>query len=187
MHPIALTQAADRLNQASEAVAAMGDTKDPARIELHWIQFLVAANTFYSKLERGSKDSGKSAAWYGRKKHERRTDELFKYLHHARNADEHGIEQITQRASSFMTLGPGAEATLISDGKSSWTVHDVKGEIGYPQDLVRLFRVHDRKHGNSFDPPTRHLGQALTDLTPIAVATVALGYLQNMLMEARLL
>jgi hypothetical protein len=35
---------------------------------------------------------------YGRAKHERRNDPLLSYIHHARNADEHGIKDITRVA-----------------------------------------------------------------------------------------
>jgi hypothetical protein len=76
------------------------ETKDPAIIETLWENFLIAANGIYSKLERGAKTNGKSKAWYGRKKHERKNDPLLSYLHHARNAAEHGIQRITSRTST---------------------------------------------------------------------------------------
>src|SRR5438045_1159874 len=60
-----------------------------------WSLFLSQVSRFYSKMEQGSKGCGKSEGWFGRKKHERRSDPLLSYIHHARDADEHGLECVT--------------------------------------------------------------------------------------------
>ena len=68
-------------------------------MEEAWSNFLTMANRAYTKLEQGAKDNGKHRAWFGRQKHERRQDPSLRYIKNARDADEHGLERITERAS----------------------------------------------------------------------------------------
>jgi len=49
---------------------------------------------------------------------------------------------------------------------------------------VELVTVHDRRHGNSFDPPLMHLGRPIVDKSPPALAKMAIRYLEGLLKEA---
>ena len=51
---------------------------DFAHAEEAWTDFLLAASTIYTKLEQGAKTSGQSAAWFGRKKKQRRDDPVLR-------------------------------------------------------------------------------------------------------------
>ena len=87
----AVTKARDRLRAAESAFEQMRATKiGSPDFEHAWYAFLVAQNSFYGALEQGAK-SGRSKGWFDSKKHERKTDPLLNYLHHARNADEHSL------------------------------------------------------------------------------------------------
>jgi hypothetical protein len=65
------------------------------------------SSTIYSKLEQGAKGCGPSDAWFGRKKYDRKTDPLLRYIHHARNADEHGLEAVTSHDPASLSVGGG--------------------------------------------------------------------------------
>ena len=185
MHPNAIILATARLRKVQLTVKAMANYADnPAAIESLWGEFVMAAGAVYSKLEQGSKSNGTSAAWFGKKKHERKSDPLLRYIHQARNADEHGIELITARHNSEITLGPGASATLVATDNHTWTVQDAQGEIQYPQDRVVLVRVHDPRFGDHFDPPDEHLGAPVPNRLPHTIAELALTYLEGLVAEA---
>ena len=184
MHPDALAQASMKFQKARFVVEAMkADTSSPA-VEFNWEEFLTAAHGIYSKLEQGAKTAPASKVWFNQKKHERRTDPLLTYIHQARNAEEHGIERITARTNSHVSVPPGGMVQFIPQETGGWKVGETIGEIGYPNDIVALVRVHDRRFGNWFDPPTTHLGQEFHDRSALAVAERAIVYLEGILAEA---
>ena len=187
MNKQATAKAATKLERLTRSVEAMKTAESSEAIEDAWVDFLIAASTFYSTLEQGAKTNDKSKAWFGRKKHERRTDQLLRYLHHARNAEEHGIARITGRSNSKIFLkSKGAAVMLQSDGKN-WNVVSQTGDVEYPGDVVTLVRVQDIRFGDWFDPPEQHLGQNLNDTSPPAIAELGAAYLGEMLSEAKAL
>jgi hypothetical protein len=161
---------------------------------------LLAAAGVYSKLEQASKSSGKAAAWFGRVKHERRADPLLSYIHHARNSDEHGIEDITQKmpkGSATFTIREPYDPKKL-DGKSFTLGTDTKGNVRFTNYDPDIFEIHhfdkptlllipvkDDRYGDLFNPPTEHLGRKLEDKTPIGIATRVLPYLERLITEAR--
>jgi len=185
MNPEALIKARRRLEKMSAALEALRPPSTPDAVEAAWEDFIMAAGGLYSALEQGAKVNDKCKAWFGRRKHERKKDPLLRYVHQARNAEEHGIKRITQRNSSAITLGPGAEVQLMSDGKS-WKAENAKGDVKLLNDVVVLIPVQDARFGDWFDPPTSHLGQELKDASPLNIAALCLAYAQAMLAEAAL-
>jgi hypothetical protein len=114
MKAIALQQAELALGQVKSAVEAMGAATKLTETELAWSNLLTAAQRVYSKLEQGAKGDAESYHWWGETRHARRTDILLRYTHHARNADLHGLEPITDRepASLALGVGPGLGALM---------------------------------------------------------------------------
>jgi hypothetical protein len=185
MHPDAIIQAENRVGRAARALEGMKAAQSPDDLENYWGEFLMAAGSFYSKLENGAKAAPKSGAWFGRKKHERKIDEVLRYVHHARNSDEHGIKRITVRQSSKVELPPGAEVKLKCLKDGVWTVIESNMPLEFADDIVSLERVHDEKHDDWYEVPTQHLGQPLKGPTPISLAELTLAYLSAMLGEAK--
>jgi hypothetical protein len=184
MKPDAVIQARARLRKANTALRHMKAAKAPKTIEGHWGDFLIAAGGVYAKLEAGAEGPGKSSAWYGRVKHVRRKDELLRYIHHARNTEEHGLQVITGRSNSHVGLSPGAVVTFIAKDKHSWDAIAHVGTITYPNDVVTLVRVFDAKHGDWFEPPTSHLGNDIADRSAVGVAALAVAYLESLIDKA---
>lgn len=187
MHTEAVHKAEGRLTRAREAAGKLTAAVDsPDAAEEAWSDFIMSAGSIYSILEQGAKRTGKSKAWFGRKLHERRTDPLLKYIHYARNADEHGFRKITVRRNSHVKLAPGATAIFESDGVDTWSIVAQEGGIDYPHDRIALVRVHNEKFGDWCDPPLQHLGNP-TSRHPAEVAQCAVMYLEKMLQDARAL
>jgi hypothetical protein len=179
MDKAATDKAARRIEKIRGTIAIL-ETSTPEAIEDAWEEFVLAAGSFYSAIEQGSKKTAKSKAWFAKKKHERRTNPMLRYIHHARNAEEHGLARITGRFNSKIELSPGGSVTVESDGKKTWKVVDSEGEIKYANDIVGLVPVKDDRFGDVFEPPDEYQGSD----GPILLAKQTLDYLEEMHREA---
>jgi hypothetical protein len=191
----AIEQAKTKLRKAEKALEALKDADGYELSEEAWSDFLLAASTIYSKLEQGSKSKGTSAGWFGRKKKERKDDALLRYLHHARNSDEHGIERVAERGGNQQDLLTGEKLkfnerrekliTEIYDPKTGERrMVNIRAYLYGPS--LQMIRVHDRRFGDHCDPPTQHLGKPidLEDNSLLGVATLGLTYLKRLVEEA---
>lgn len=174
------------LAKAAAAIEAMRNAKTFPELEAAWSDFLLAAGRIFSKLEQGAKSNGTSRAWFGRQRHTRRSEPLLSYIHHARNADEHGIERITERKPASLGIGSSG-ATYIKRMTVRHGLIEIEGD-GSPLKVTvipgraELIAVFD--HGDKYEPPTQHLGNAISDQSPLAVAELAIAYLRTMIDDA---
>lgn len=196
MNPRAIDQAQLRLARLVLAEEALCLAKTYEALESAWVDFLTAASTIYSKLEQGAKGFGPSEAWYGRKKNERRTDELLRYIHHARNSEEHGIDDVTQRWDEHRYLTPNGDVFGINvpHGEAITDLHFVGADgeriemNGVINPLIKLVEVHDWRYRDSFAPPKTHLGENLPEvIDPAYIASLARQYLIAIIDEAKTL
>jgi hypothetical protein len=189
MDPIALRHAQVRLQKAEAALLALQSARSFDHVETAWSDFLLAASAIYSKLDQGAKSSARSTAWFGRVKRLRKTDPLLRYLHHARNSDEHGIEDTTHRkALGAEWIWPDGQKTLIRFDDPNVQLRETSsGDV--PLDRLihytDLVPVTDRRYGDSFEPPDTHLDRAVTTRDPVQIANIAIGYLQSLVAEAK--
>ncbi|MEM7508635.1 MAG: hypothetical protein AAF415_18035 [Pseudomonadota bacterium] len=188
MDPKALAQARERVERMAAAIAEMEKT-DPSMVgfERHWIDFLLAHNTIFTKLEQGAKGNGRSQGWFGEVKSFRKQDELLRYLHHARNCAEHSLETTTLK-QEFDVVPQTAWTERIPPTEASKGVPGLRGYVGKPFSArivppgVRLRPVSDR--GVEYLPPERHLGVELWKCDPLSVAKHAFDYLECLVTEA---
>lgn len=183
----ALEQAEERLGRARAALQTLKSKGDRKSRESAWLDLISALGTAYSKLEQGAKGEGKSQAWFGKKKKERRDDPLLQYVHQARNAAEHGIERgshYAEQSVSFTGLKPGAMAGLqmTADGLKPFST-DPDMPLHFVEHDVVLTTV--RNHGVMFHPPIEHLGRSLDDTGTTRVAELAVQYVTELIEEAR--
>jgi hypothetical protein len=191
----AVEQAQSRLRRAKKALEALKTATNYEEAEEAWSDLLLASATIYSKLEQGSKSKGTSAGWFGRKKKERKDDPLLRYLHHARNSDEHGIERVAARGGNQRDVIGGKP--LKFNERREYIIKEVRdpntGELKAADikaylygSSLQMIRVHDRRFGDHCDPPTEHLGKKieLEDNFLIGVGAMGLTYLSNLIQEA---
>jgi len=197
MNPVAIEHAKARLEKAKRAVDILHRTAKLDEKESAWSDFLLASSGIYSKLEQGSKSKSSSAGWFGRKKSERKNDPLLRYIHHARNSDEHGVEQITRADPGGFGINPADPTRPISMVINPEGVPRLPGEIRIHnldpsnpllvkriEPSLKLVRVRDSRYGDSFDPPTSHFGQSVDGTSLVTVAELALRYLENLIEDA---
>lgn len=184
MNKLAITKANKRLEKMRSAFSIIKTDASPDSIEDAWGEFILAAGTIYSALEEGAKTHPISKAWFGGKKHERRTDPLLRYVHAARNADEHGLKWITERASSRIGLNAKGAYVTLKPWAGGFAIVEHGGDVTLPEDTPFLTQVHDSRFGDCFDPPREHLGQPIHGWLPLVVAEHALRYLEALVQEA---
>lgn len=189
MDRTALRHAWDRLRRANGAYKRLVEAHTVADAEDAWSDFLMAASGVFAKLEKGAKGHPKAAPWYGTVKHERRTDPLLSYLHHARDADHHGIVGITKRAFKGARIGAapaGGRVYGLAITDQGEVVHHPLNRgvaVDVAVDFV-LTTVRDDLHGNTFAVPTTHLGHALPDQQPRTLAAAGLVYMDQLVRKA---
>jgi len=107
----AITQSTQRIQKARSALDRLNRAKTFLEMQSAWVDIIQPCGTIYNKLEQGAKGYGRSEAWFGRKKKERRDDDLLKYMWQARNSDEHGIVEIISEQEGYQAQGSFMKVT----------------------------------------------------------------------------
>jgi hypothetical protein len=201
MKPDAISQANERLEWAQTAVDDLAAATTFAQTRKAWSHFLTAVSQIYSKLEQGSKGNGSSDGWFGRIKHERKTDDLLSYLHHARDGSEHGLALVlkeSQRTILDYQVGPTSAyaVTITFEGsENSEPVSNIKhtnldtGEVYEPlktklEKILVVSTIRDDRYGTTFYPPKNHLGKDIESSSPRKLAELAMPYIRDLVAVA---
>jgi hypothetical protein len=195
-----IRQSIGRLQKARDALTRLEASTTLDDAESAWGDLLLSGNAIYSKLEQGSKVNGKASAWFGRAKRARKDDPLLCYMHHARNSEEHGIEDVTKRMTAgqatFTIREPfdpskleGMRLNIDTDQrghvKVSSSDENVVSTQMYDKPALALVRVKDDIYKDHFDPPYEHLGVKLPDQSPLTIAGLFIAHLERLIDEAR--
>jgi hypothetical protein len=200
MDKAAVDAARECLDRAKAELVAMENADSFKKIEEGWSDFLTMANRVYVKLEQGAKVSGPSKGWFGLKIHERKVDPLLKYIKNARDVDEHGLQQITDRQDAgvgvkFPTATNDAPVIVksgrIAGGQISFELEDPNTPVTIRiiPSTVKLVEVINR--GVRYQPPEEHMGQPIPQIHPIAhphpvaVARLTVSHLDALIGEAK--
>jgi hypothetical protein len=195
MEPIALEHAQIKLQKAERSLDRLKEADNFKDAEEAWSDFLLAAATIYSKFEQGSKGNNKSQEWYGRKKKERKDDPLLRYLHQARNSDEHGIERVVARGGNKtgfgghpLKFGERVPVTIkaLDKNMQPFNTPETTSDGFLDGPSLRLVTVHDRRYGDHCDPPMQHLGKQIepADNFVYGVGFLGLTYFKSLVAEA---
>jgi hypothetical protein len=189
-----------RLDKAREALKRLEAAKTLDEADSAWLDLLLAGNGVYSKLEQGSKCNGKATAWFGRAKKSRKDDPLLSYMHHARNSDEHGIEDITKRVKAGdaqITIREPFDPKKL-EGVQLSIGTDIFGNVRvtssnesvvstrmFPEPSLTLTAVKDPRFNDEFNVPCQHLGVDIKDQSPSSIGKLFIDYISFLVDEAR--
>lgn len=149
------------------------------------------ATRVFLRLKKAT-EHGAGKGWFDHIVNEQRNDELLGYLLHARDAAEHGIDQITEKRAGSVGIRSKGNCLHVKELRLQSSPHGLQ-VTGDPETLkqlvvefipgtVHLIAVVDR--GVVYQPPKNHLGKAIENPNPIAAAELAIVYLEMKLAEA---
>jgi hypothetical protein len=195
----AIQHSLTRLARARDALRRLEVAESLDEIENSWTDLLLAGNAVYSKLQQGSKASGRAEGWFSRAKKARKDDQLLSYMHQARNSEEHSIEDVTRRmkvGDATLTFREPFDPKKLEglqikiDPRSrpghvrvSSSNEDVVSTKMFDKPSLMLVRVTNR--GVHYDPPNEHLGASLTDQSPLAIGRLFVNYLETLIEDAK--
>jgi hypothetical protein len=179
----ALEQAHNQLQEAKAIVEELRQSSNFREFSTAWSAFLIHANRVYTKLEAGSKSNAQSRQWFGRKKQERKTDQLLQYLRQARNSDEHGLEPVTEVVPGSLSLSSSAPVhirSIVATPKGVTIASDQPDaiQLALTPTTAKLVRVFDDRSSRWYEPPA---------ISPLEAAESVLTYLGALLAEAETL
>lgn len=188
-----LRQPKKELDAARAAISRMRGASSFGDLESSWIDALSRLDKVWEKLEQACKShSSKFSPWHGRQAAFRRKDMLLRYLHQARNADHHTLEE-------SIGVEPGEYSFKVPAGKPGQVVHikslktDASGRVVHYEGNVapeivdtpaRVVLLPIKNRGQIYNPPTQHLGLMLRASDPITVSTLGLAFYEEMVKEA---
>lgn len=165
MDPRAIEQAQRARERAGRAVDKLDSGKSFEDFEDAWEDFLFALSKIYEKLRGGATGHPASWAWFKKKMDERRDDPTLLYLHKARNADHHRIEDVTKKEGwNFVSKDP------------------VHGVLFHKIERIRLVPVRD-KEGNVYPVPSKIRSREYEPGHPSLTAFVTLVYVDTYLIK----
>lgn len=189
--------AKEKLQIAHAKVAAMRAASDVASLARLWEEFLTAQQQVFLRLKKAF-EQGPSKAWCDSITNDQRSDDMLQYAMHARNANEHGIENITDTkpqqlgiklrpdtsvAVNELTLDArGSSPKVTMDAETAANFAAVGASIVFTPGSIKLVAVRDR--GIDYEPPTSHFGVQITQ-SPLHIAELTALYLSNKIVEAQ--
>ena len=187
MNRAGIDKARRRLDSAKASYEMVRHARNWSEFEPAWVSFLIQSNAIFEILKAASHGSPKGGPWIGRKQNERGDDELLCYMHHARNAEQHGIKPVAQDLPSIaLPVAPerGKIVSLtVQNGMpvSARFIGDSGAELNmtFSPGKPRLVSVIDR--GKKYDPPNLHLGKQIERGDPYAAGSAFLLYLEKLI------
>jgi hypothetical protein len=193
MNPKALALAKAKLHKAEKAVQALKAAIDFQSAEYAWSDFVVAAGMVYAKIEQGVKKNAMAEAWFKDVKKTRESDPLLLYLYKARDADVHGVEDLTKRHHN--SGRPILGRTPKFGERIGLTVIPVDGPFGRPigpaaeafnpGSFINLVPIRYDRNSKVCEPPRTHLGVEVKPYGwPQEVGELGLAYLSDIVSKA---
>jgi hypothetical protein len=145
-----LNAARNELVRCRECIAGMEGARGLAEFEEFWRQFLVALARVRNKAKSALLANASFGGWDGHFEAKVKADPWLSYLRHARNADEHTIQQIMSRQSMTGKIhGPGiVDELLINNGRIERFTGNVAMTLIHH---IRLLPVVNK--GETYNPP----------------------------------
>ncbi len=172
----------DELRQAREALAALRVATDFQALDQSWIGLLKHLERCWYKTNAAMNYNTKWQGWTERGRIEglRKTDQLLAYLRFARGAEEHGIAPITLKQPGGIAINPAPGSNTLHLEKLTINNGQLRIESKNPYQVVvrpaqySLLPVKNRK--DIYPVPQMHLGQPLSNASPVTVATAGIDF-----------
>lgn len=180
------------IESARSAIRRMEAAADSTEYRSAWNEFLGAIEKCWNKTERALKDDTKFQPWQGQYENRRKNESMLLYLKHARNVDQHTLEESTLplASSTAVAIRPKSGRTsageilksirLGPNGASSVDENVELKQLNFPPRML-LRPVIDR--GATYPVPTEYKGTVLHS-DPLVVARLALEFYEDFVGKA---
>jgi hypothetical protein len=184
----------EKLHEAERAIDQMRNAPDRIEFEAGWTRFVDSLEEFWNRFfDEGKTSFSDFQPWAGAIDAKRKSDEMLTYLYQARHQSQHG--RISIRWKEPRTLiapnfnGHIRGLTIFPDGSyeiDATPLHPSLPEatVAYDPGSAELPIIENKKHKQSFNPPTSFNGQPLLEQTPLAVAQVGFEFYRDVLSRA---
>ncbi len=179
--------AKSELKSAERAISSMKNATTFDEIEEAWKIYLGSIEKCWIKIERVCQPKRNTfEPWQGQYKKLRKKDMLLRYIHHARNADQHTIEETVKHIPGGYALRNIQNKNFTKSLKIENGV--ITEYIGSPRMLEtfpsRIELLRFKENGNWYNPPTQHLDKNLEKRDPIYIAEKGLEFYNQFVNEA---
>ena len=176
------------LEKAKETISAMESSESLGQFEEQWKEFLRRTERTWNKAHAHFGKSPKWNSWQRKVEQQRKSDELLLYLVQARGADEHTVNEISERQPGGIGINPAVGNSLFIERMEIRNGQIV--ELRSPQAIridllpaqIRLLPVTNR--GRKYEVPTSHLGSRIDPSNVIEIAKAAYSFYEKVLAEA---
>lgn len=181
--------AREKLREAETALATMQAAGDRVSYEAAWSQFVDSIEEFWSRFF----DEGKAAftnfqPWAGAIDEDRKGDEALRYFYQARHQSQHGRIPMSWEQPKLV-IGRGFAGRMYGlrvNPDGSYEAHAQPNDPAGQPLLVEhapgrpvLPTIENKRHKQTFIPPSTHKGCPIADASPNAVARMVLDYYQS--------
>lgn len=173
------------LGNTAAKLESLKSAKSLDELRIAWSDFLVYHHRFFTALKQvcGNKQH---QSWCQNVLRVRKTDPLLRYIHHARNSDEHGLIEVVRDEPGGFSIGSGGHRTVIENlqirnGKLvSANVREGVAVIKKIDDRIALVDVTDRSV--VYSVPDEHLGQSVEKNVKV-IADLAFRFIEDKFVE----
>ena len=185
-----INKAKDRLALTEDALKELKCSTDYSSFKKSWTNFLLHSHGVFTQLEQACKISPQATQWYASKRNLRKHDPLMQYLHHARNSNEHSIEETTDYDAGGLGIGVqkegfAQELMLNTQPDGSLRIDSTDGKpvlVEVIEPHYRLRAVTDR--GVKYAVPKSHLGSVLDSTEPLYIAELGYSFIKALIDDA---
>ena len=177
------------IEKARESLQSITAAANLLEFEEEWLEFLHLIERAYNKTQDHLQKSPKYQGWTTRGIVEklRKKDSLLSYLRFARGADQHSIQDITEKVPGGIGINPSEGDTLhinkmVIDKGEIFIDSEQPIKVTFFPGRMKLLPVTHRDR--TYDPPISHLGQPLKDTDPINIGKLGLEFYENHIKDA---
>jgi hypothetical protein len=175
------------LDRARDAIEKMKAAQSLDEFEEHWKQFLHRIERAWNKAKAHYGRSPKFGNWSAPVERMRRNDPLLSYLCNARGAEEHAVNEITEREPGSVGIGLADGVGVQPDGSVLIEHLEIKSgpeglhvrssqplKVVFTPAKTRMAPIKNR--GRDYPVPTSHQGQAFDASDLPTIAGIALQF-----------
>ena len=184
--------ASEKLRKAAAGIKQMKDAKDRIEYENGWTRLVDSLEEFWTRFfDEGKSTFSSFPPWAGAIDAKRKGDQLLTYLYQARHQSQHGrialeweVGRIHIGSGEFS--GTVRDLKIFSDGSFQADVNKTPGSEAKFQTIhdpgkARLPTIQNKKHNQTFPPPSAHLEHSIDAPSPIDVGRLGVAFYEDVL------